>query len=370
MGCIAIIFVVMSSDSVQTSVHKQHRNTNEASSVLRQYILDDEVIVEGAYGSVFRARCKQTLQTVGVKRMRTEDDDEGIPNSTIREVALLKAADHLHIVKLLDICCSPGRMDLIFEYMPVNLRQFMKQHGKLECPVVRSLQHQLMLGIDFCHARRLVHRDLGPPSVLLQVSSCSGGRSSLLLKIADFGLARAFRLPLPRHSGGCGKTSAGSTGGCCSSTDSSEISSCRARWDEQLTASWCRAPELLLGAQHYGPPVDLWSPGCIFAEMSSGVALFPGDSEIDTIFRIFHAFGTPTEVAFPPVDFPDFKRTFPQWPRRPWADISQVRTQLGPAGTKLLDDVLKYDPQQRITSRRSLASFYFSTDSTSSPVDV
>ncbi|CAE7825186.1 CDK1 [Symbiodinium sp. CCMP2592] len=161
----------------------------------RQYVIEEKEkpVGEGTYGAVHRAFCNRLQKTVAIKRVKMEHEDEGMPSTAIREVAVLKAADHPNVVKLLDVACSPGRLHLVFEFVDANLKQYMKKFGlRLEPEVVRSLQKQLMNGIDYCHARRIIHRDLKPQNILVD------GEDHL--KIADFGMARAFNLPLPKYT--------------------------------------------------------------------------------------------------------------------------------------------------------------------------
>merc|ERR1719229_179250 len=152
----------------------------------------------------------------------------------------------------------------------------MKSLGRqLPPPSIKTLAFQLCRGVEFCHANRVLHRDLKPQNLLID--------SQLRLKVADFGMARAFSLPVPKYT-------------------------------HEVVTTWYRAPEILFGTEEYSLPVDVWSAGCIMGEMATGAALFQGDSEIDTIFQIFRKLGTPTEADWPGLpDLPDFKPTFPQW---------------------------------------------------------
>ncbi|XP_022862523.1 cell division control protein 2 homolog A-like [Olea europaea var. sylvestris] len=125
----------------------------------------------------------------------------------------------------------------------------------------------------------------------------------------------------------------------------------------QVVTLWYRAPEILLGSRHYSTPVDVWSVGCIFAEMVNRRPLFPGDSEIDELFRIFRVMGTPNEDTWPGVSsLPDFKSAFPKWPRK---DIAAVVPNLDAAGLDLLVKMLSLDPSRRITARSALEHEYF-----------
>merc|ERR1712224_1018681 len=155
------------------------------------------------------------------------------------------------------------------------------------------------------------------------------GDSRLRLKIADFGLARAFQTPVPKYT-------------------------------HEVVTVWYRPPEILLGSALYSIPVDIWGIGCIHAEMATGQPLFAGDSEIDTVFKIFQKFGTPTEAEWPGLsELPDFKPTFPKWRAKGWSNIRNTAAQVGSEGISLLEKFTAYDPQNRISARRALLEPYF-----------
>mmetsp|Transcript_82507 Transcript_82507/g.145618 ORF Transcript_82507/g.145618 Transcript_82507/m.145618 type:complete len:423 (-) Transcript_82507:64-1332(-) len=297
---------------------------DDVSRFQNQYVFEEKEkpVGEGTYGAVYRATCKKTGQTVAIKVVKMEHEDEGMPSTAIREVAVLKAADHPNVVKLLDVLCTPGRLNLVFEFVECNLKQHMKKFGlRLDPTQVRMLQCQLMQGIDFCHARRIIHRDLKPQNILVDGED--------FLKIADFGMARAFNLPIPKYT-------------------------------HEVVTTWYRSPEILFGCEEYSTGVDVWSAGCILGELATGAPLFHGDSEIDTIFQIFRKMGTPTYAEWPGLrDLPDYKPTFPQWERRPWGEIRNTAAQLGQAGMQLLDEMVRYDPIHRISAKRSLVHEYF-----------
>ncbi|XP_062367008.1 cyclin-dependent kinase 2 isoform X3 [Cinclus cinclus] len=125
----------------------------------------------------------------------------------------------------------------------------------------------------------------------------------------------------------------------------------------KVVTLWYRAPEILLGCKYYSTAVDIWSLGCIFAEMITRRALFPGDSEIDQLFRIFRTLGTPDEAAWPGVSaLPDYKATFPRWARQ---DLAKVLPPLDDEGRKLLAQMLHYDPNKRISAKAALGHPFF-----------
>ncbi|XP_039937270.1 cyclin-dependent kinase 3 isoform X2 [Hirundo rustica] len=133
----------------------------------------------------------------------------------------------------------------------------------------------------------------------------------------------------------------------------------------KVVTLWYRAPEILLGCRYYSTPVDIWSIGCIFAEMMTRKALFPGDSEIDQLFQIFRTLGTPTEVTWPGVtQLPDYKSSFPRWPRKEMKDIVP---NLDRDGRDLLTQLLLYDPSKRISAKAALNHQYFLCRNSGSP---
>merc|ERR1719410_1301069 len=254
--------------------------------------------------------------------MKIDSEEEGVPSTALREIALLKELPHPNIVELLEVCCSFKKMILAFEFVENDLKKYMRSCNRhLEPHVIKSFCFQLCRGIEFCHASRIIHRDLKPQNLLID--------SRLRLKIADFGLARAFTVPIPKYT-------------------------------HEVVTVWYRPPEILLGSVLYSIPVDMWGVGCIFAEMATGSPLFCGDSEIDTIFKICQKLGTPTQEQWPGLaDCPDFKPSFPKWKAKGWENIRNTRAQLGTVGIDLLEQLMVYDPGKRLSARRALQHPYF-----------
>jgi serine/threonine protein kinase len=148
------------------------------------------------------------------------------------------------------------------------------------------------------------------------------------VKLADFGLARLSAIP-------------------------------NGPYTFEVVTLWYRAPELLLGANRYSTSVDVWSIGCIFAEMVSGIPLFPGRSDIDQIFKIFQRRGTPSASMWPAVvRLPHYNAEFPNWRERPITDFVSAAL-LGPTGIDLLNKLLAYDPDRRIACKTALQHPFF-----------
>ncbi|KAI8927301.1 kinase-like domain-containing protein [Entophlyctis helioformis] len=276
-------------------------------------------IGEGTYGVVYKAQHKPSGDIVALKKIRLETEDEGVPSTAIREVSLLKELRHPNVVKLLDIVHNDTKLFLIFEFLDLDLKKYMDSvPDGLQPPLVKSYMYQLVKGLYFCHSHRILHRDLKPQNLLIDQHG--------MLKLADFGLARAFGIPLRTYT-------------------------------HEVVTLWYRAPEILLGSKHYSTAVDMWSVGCIFAEMVMQRPLFPGDSEIDEIFRIFRILGTPNELIWPGLTtLPDYKPNFPLWLPQP---ISTVIPKLETDGQDLIMQMLAYDPAARISAKRAMNHPYF-----------
>ena len=159
-----------------------------------------------------------------------ENEDEGIPSTAIREISILKQLKHPNIVSLLDLIHGEKKLHLIFEYLDYDLKKFLDHNGgPLHSQLVKSYLYQMLDGITYCHSKRILHRDLKPQNLLIDRNGH--------IKLADFGLARAFGVPIKTLT-------------------------------HEILTLWYRAPEILLGQKEYSTPVDIWSVGCIFYEMA------------------------------------------------------------------------------------------------------
>ena len=235
------------------------------------FVRSPQLTDPGTYGVVYKARdLANGGRIVALKKIRLEAEDEGVPSTAIREISLLKEMRDPNIVRLFNIVHADGhKLYLVFEFLDLDLKKYMEAlpvadggRGKalpegssprimrlgLTDAVVRKFMMQLCEGIKYCHSHRVLHRDLKPQNLLIDKDGN--------LKLADFGLARAFGVPLRTYT-------------------------------HEVVTLWYRAPEILLGGRQYSTGVDMWSVGCIFAEMCTRKPLFPGDSEIDEIFKIF-----------------------------------------------------------------------------------
>jgi len=283
-----------------------------------------EKLGEGTYGKVYKAVSNQTGEFFALKKIRILYEEDGVPGTAIREVSLLKGCDHPNVIKLHEVFSNPSALYLVFEFLDMDLRVFLKRHGAFrETHMLQSAACQCFRGVEYCHGHRILHRDLKPQNVLIDVATNR-------LKLADFGLARAFSVPLKAYT-------------------------------HEVVTLWYRAPEILLGQMKYANPIDIWSLGCIVAEMATAQALFPGDSEIDTIFKIFRVLGSPTEEVWPGVSqLRDFKQGFPKWRDTNFAEVrAGGGPSLGETGIEVLKACLQYNPVNRPSARRLLQHSFF-----------
>ncbi|KMS96406.1 hypothetical protein BVRB_9g225480 [Beta vulgaris subsp. vulgaris] len=294
-----------------------------------------EKVGEGTYGKVYKAKEKGTGQLVALKKTRLEMDEEGVPPTALREVSLLQMlSQSLYVVRLLCVehvdkknattGVAKPLLYLVFEYLDTDLKKFIDSHRKGPNPrplpptQVQSFLFQLLKGVSHCHSHGVLHRDLKPQNLLVD-------KDKGILKIADLGLGRSFTVPLKSYT-------------------------------HEIVTLWYRAPEVLLGSTHYSTAVDIWSVGCIFAEMVRRQALFPGDSEFQQLLHIFRLLGTPNEEQWPGVTSLRDWHVYPRWEAQ---NLARAVPSLGSAGVDLLSNMLKYDPAERISAKAALDHPYF-----------
>ncbi|GLC55296.1 hypothetical protein PLESTB_000969300 [Pleodorina starrii] len=278
----------------------------------------------GSYGVVHKAMNRETHELLAIKKV-AHSAEHGLSDSTIREISTLRELCHDNIVRLKDIIATVNghHVHLVLEFLDCDLRQYLDTNPQAsEIGRIKSIVLQILRGIRYAHMNSIMHRDLKPQNVLVGVAKGQ-------VKITDFGLARCF---LPNAD--------------------------RA-YTERVVTLYYRAPELLLGAPCYSAAVDLWSVGCIMAEMINFEPLFKSDTEIGLLFRIFERLGTPTPDVWR--DLPGlahFSDEFPNFRPRPMHELVP-RLANDPHGLDLLSRLLAYDPNRRITARQALDHPWF-----------
>lgn len=281
-----------------------------------------EMAGEGSFGEVFKARDKRTGKLVAIKKVKYCCKGEGIPHSSLREIAALKFLKHDRIIELQTNFCIGNQLYMIFEYVDRDLYRYLNATAELLSPaVVKSLTSQLLDGIYYCHSRGIVHRDLKPQNIL--ISNCGS------LKIADFGLARSFVPPLQTMTA-------------------------------DMVSLWYRPPEILLGSRVYSPAVDMWGVGAIIGEMVSKRVLFASDCFILQLLVIFHELGTPNEETWPGVSsLRDWNDNFPKFPG---TNLLQSLPGICPEGLSLIEGLLTQDPVKRMSALVAKSHPFLKTD--------
>uniref|UniRef100_A0A6V7P5P1 [RNA-polymerase]-subunit kinase n=1 Tax=Ananas comosus var. bracteatus TaxID=296719 RepID=A0A6V7P5P1_ANACO len=295
-------------------------------------------IGEGTYGVVYRARDRITGEIVALKRLKMEKEGrKGFPWR--REIdCLARCCRHPSIVELKEVVLADksDHVFLVMEYCDHDLDRVMKKRKQPMCESeVRQLMRQLFRGIQCLHKHQFLHRDLKPSNILLNELG--------EVKICDFGLCTKIgNLP----------------------------------YTQPVVTLWYRAPELLSGAENYSTAIDMWSSGCIMAELLANEPLFCGQSEFDQLSKIFRVLGTPNEDMLPGfaghlgAPFPRSRRSCSKLREKFPATAFSGRPTLSKSGFELLSALLNYDPEKRMTADAALKHPWFSEAPAAAPVEI
>ncbi|GJQ13931.1 hypothetical protein GpartN1_g5722.t1 [Galdieria partita] len=287
-------------------------------------------IEEGTYGRVFRGRDIHTNEIYALKEIKLDNEVEGFPLTSLREVSILVSLRHPNVIHVREVVVgsSLNKIYLVMEYAQHDMKNVLdNMRHPFSQAEVKSLLQQLLSGVAYLHDNWVLHRDLKTSNLLLN--------SEGILKICDFGLARLYSDPLKPYT-------------------------------QPVVTLWYRAPELLLGARTYTPAVDIWSVGCIFAEWLTREALFPGSTEIDQLSRIWKCLGTPNEEIWPGLsELPHASKI--KFVKQPYNCLRQRfdntiyggQTSITNLGLDLMNKLLTYDPEKRIQAQDALNHPYF-----------
>ncbi|XP_072219909.1 serine/threonine-protein kinase MAK-like [Leuresthes tenuis] len=273
---------------------------------------------DGTYGSVLLGKSNETGELVAIKRMKKKfySWDECL---NLREVKSLKKLNHANVVKLKEVIRENDYLYFVFEYMRENLYQLMNERSKLfPESVIRNMTFQILQGLSFIHKNGYFHRDMKPENLL-----CMGPE---LVKIADFGLARELRSQPP--------------------------------YTDYVSTRWYRAPEVLLKSRSYSSPIDIWAVGCIMAELYTLRPLFPGNSEVDEIFKICQVLGTLKKSDWPEGFHLAASMNF-RFPKYVPTSLRSLIPNASDLAVTLMKDMLQWDPEKRPSAAQALKYPYF-----------
>eukprot|EP00252_Welwitschia_mirabilis_P008682 TRINITY_DN2074_c0_g2_i1.p1 TRINITY_DN2074_c0_g2~~TRINITY_DN2074_c0_g2_i1.p1 ORF type:complete len:502 (-),score=94.18 TRINITY_DN2074_c0_g2_i1:428-1933(-) len=288
-----------------------------------------EVIGKGSYGVVCSAVDTHTGEKVAIKKIN--DIFEHISDATriLREIKLLRLLRHPDIVEIKHILLPPSRREfkdifVVFELMESDLHQVIKANDDLTPEHHQFFLYQLLRALKFIHTANVYHRDLKPKNVLAN-ADCK-------LKICDFGLARVAFNDMPTTI----------------------------FWTDYVATRWYRAPELCGSFfAKYTPAIDIWSVGCIFAELLTGKPLFPGKNVAHQLDLMTDFLGTPSAEAISRIRNEKARKYLNCMRKKPSIPFSQKFPDADPLALRLLERLLAFDPRDRPTAEEALADPYF-----------
>ncbi|OQR97340.1 mitogen-activated protein kinase [Achlya hypogyna] len=303
----------------------------------------------GSYGIVCSAKDSISGEKVAIKRVSPMARKTSDAKHTLREISLMQClGNHPNIVRIKDMCVNvtDDELYIIMDFMDTDMHRVIQSSQALSDSHYRYFLHQVLRGVKHMHDNGVLHRDLKPGNILV-TKSCQ-------VKIADFGLARSFkkhdkRKPRPA-SAGVTKPSGESSG--VSEVDWQPMT-------EHVVTRWYRAPELMLQPDgHYGTGVDMWSIGCIFAEMLGRKAIFPGKNFIHQLTLIFDVIGAPSAVDVKKMKSAQAQRFVKSLGKKPKVPFRTVFPQATPEAIDLLERMLTFDPAGRCTVDEALSHPY------------
>ncbi|KAI6678891.1 hypothetical protein NL676_039687 [Syzygium grande] len=284
-----------------------------------------EKIGQGTYSSVYRARDLETDTIVALKKVRFANMDPESVRFMAREIIIMRKLDHPNVMKLEGLITSrvSGSLYLVFEYMDHDLAGLAASPSiKFTEPQIKCYMRQLLCGLEYCHSHGVLHRDIKGSNLLVD----NNGN----LKIGDFGLATFFR------------------------TNQKQPLTSR------VVTLWYRPPELLLGSSNYGVSVDLWSSGCILAELFAGKPIMPGRTEVEQLHKIFKLCGSPSEEYWEKSKLPHATIFKPQQPYK--RCLLETFKDFPSSALALLDVLLAVEPERRGTASSALRNEFFTSN--------
>ncbi|XP_027369071.1 protein IMPAIRED IN BABA-INDUCED STERILITY 1-like [Abrus precatorius] len=281
-------------------------------------------IGQGTYSSVFRAKEIETGKIVALKKVRFDNFEPESVRFMAREIMILRRLDHPNIIKLEGLITSrlSCSIYLVFEYMEHDITGLLSRPEiKFSEPQIKCYMKQLLSGLEHCHSRGVMHRDIKGSNLLVNNEG--------ILKVADFGLANF-----------------------CNSGNKQPLTS-------RVVTLWYRPPELLLGSTDYGASVDLWSVGCVFAELLVGKPILQGRTEVEQLHKIFKLCGSPPDEYWKKTRLPHATLFKPQQPYD--SCLRETFKDFPASSVNLIQTLLSVEPNKRGTASSALSLEYFKT---------
>eukprot|EP00193_Tetraselmis_chui_P021934 CAMPEP_0177795238 /NCGR_PEP_ID=MMETSP0491_2-20121128/26119_1 /TAXON_ID=63592 /ORGANISM="Tetraselmis chuii, Strain PLY429" /LENGTH=390 /DNA_ID=CAMNT_0019318041 /DNA_START=380 /DNA_END=1552 /DNA_ORIENTATION=- len=283
-------------------------------------------IGKGAYGVVCSARNADTDEKVAIKKIGKAFENIVDSKRTLREIKLLMHLSHENIIHIHDILPPPSRerfkdVYMVYELMDTDLHQIIRSTQALSDDHCQYFIYQILRGLKFIHSAKVLHRDLKPSNLLLN-ANCD-------LKICDFGLARTSKE--------------------------------KEFMTEYVVTRWYRAPELLLSCTEYTSSIDVWSVGCIFAELLGRKPLFPGKDYVHQLNLITKVIGSPSEEDLMFIGSEKARRYIRSLPKHEHVDYKQLYPNANELALDLIDKMLVFDPNKRITVEEALEHPYLAS---------
>ncbi|CAD8075158.1 unnamed protein product [Paramecium sonneborni] len=298
---------------------------------LDQRYMPIDIIGQGAYGCVIQAIDKLTNKPVAIKKIERTFNHRLFAKRTLRELKILRLIRHDNVVDLKQVLLPPSREEfedvyMVMDLLEADLSQVIKSDSVLNDDHMRLFIYQVLRGLKYLHSAGILHRDLKPRNLLLN-RSCD-------VKICDFGLGRAIAEKIQNNI----------------------------MMTYYVETRWYRAPELLIGYQNYNSAVDIWSVGCILAEMILRRPFLRGDSTKHQIKVIFELLGTPNEQYIQ--SFPDLKvqqnlrKIIQEYGHQNGIGLNQIFGHINQDLLDLLKSLLKFDHRDRLTASQALKHSY------------
>ncbi|WFD43264.1 mitogen-activated protein kinase [Malassezia psittaci] len=287
---------------------------------------------QGAYGCVASAVHRASGESIAIKRISNVFTKRILTKRALREIKLLRHfRGHKNITCLYDLdITNPQAFNEVYLYeelMEADLHAIIRSGQPLSDAHFQSFIYQTLCGLKYIHSANVLHRDLKPGNLLVN-ADCE-------LKICDFGLSRGF-----------------------DADGEANVPGAQEFMTEYVATRWYRAPEIMLSHQNYTTAIDLWSVGCILAELLGGKPLFKGRDYVDQLNQILHYLGTPPDDMLARVASPRAQQYIKSLPFKPQIPFEQLYPDANPLALDLLRRLLAFDPAERITCDEALKHPY------------